>query len=663
MKRLVWLLLLIGMPIFLVACDNEEEKNDQEWFDGLTNYEQLEFFMSEITITDRPDAVIDNLVLPRRIRRFGQEAEIIWATTNSDLINREGHVNRPSADAPSDAFASVRANVNYRFSSDYVDFDLTILRIPATPLLKATEVSEKTELMPGGIVNKDFLILPRVGDFNTSITWTSSDESIIDLEGNVVLPQVGTADKNITLEATFNNSGVEVFKEYNLVVTADEDEKYDIITVNDDRIKNVYHVNTVMQAMTTVRTLSPGDALVFEDGIYRNLDLRLFNNGTKENPIFIIAENPGQVIISGVSQIHIMANYAIVANLEFRNGNPQTDRGAIWLEGDHLRLTNIYIDAFELRGEDYKWVSLTGQYHEVDNCTFTGKTTGGSLLTIWRDDLSPQFHNIHHNQFLNYRDGGGVNGYETIRLGTSTYSQSDSYITVSDNYFEKVDGEIEIISIKSGRNLLRNNTFVDSVGHITARHGKNNVISDNVFLANNIPDTGGIRLYDGGHVVRNNYIEGVNTSSNSRAGILVHSGVNAPGDRAVLNLQWTPFNILIEGNTIVDSRQSVLFCGKFSHPAQDITFRNNLIVTTQFAIRYDMMPLRVSWMDNHVYSTAGFGGGGTMNLVDQPSGVSFSNTLIELTRNAQGLKLHEVYGAQALNVITVETTGVIWLRN
>ena len=53
----------------------------------------------------------------------------------------------------------------------------------------------------------------------------------------------------------------------------------------------------------------------------------------------------------------------------------------------------------------------------------------------------------------------GSNGGETLRIGTSHYSLSDSFTVVENNYFERTNGEVEIISVKSGKNQIRNNVF------------------------------------------------------------------------------------------------------------------------------------------------------------------------------------------------------------
>ncbi|MCK7488616.1 MAG: hypothetical protein MZU97_26300 [Bacillus subtilis] len=252
-----------------------------------------------------------------------------------------------------------------------------------------------------------------------------------------------------------------------------------------------------------------------------------------------------------------------------------------------------------------------------------------------------------------------------MRVGTSTYSQSDSYVVIENNRFEEVNGEIEIISIKSGRVLVRSNTFVNSLGHVTSRHGKNNVIEGNVFFGNGITDTGGIRAYDGGHVIRNNYIDSIVTSSNTRAGVVIHSGVNVPGTNTVLNAQWTSFSLLIENNTFVNSRQSILFDGKYSYPSVGPILRNNLVVARSgfAAVRYDALPVGAVFENNHFYSNLAYAGGGAIVVVPVPTGVAFTQSLLNLLPDAAGLALHSEWGAKNPMVITRANSGVSWLKN
>ena len=250
-----------------------------------------------------------------------------------------------------------------------------------------------------------------------------------------------------------------------------------------------------------------------------------------------------------------------------------------------------------------------------------------------------------------------------MRIGTSTYSQTDSHVLIEDNLFEKVSGEIEIISIKSGRTIVRGNTFKECVGLVTCRHGKNDLIENNVFLCGGVNDTGGIRMYDSGHIIRNNYIENANSSSNTRAGIVVHSGVNEAGTTTTMNLQWIPFNILIQNNTIVDSRQSILFCGKYTYPAKDVILNGNFIVSALWAaIRFDKVPENLKLSNNHIHATAYLDTTGVIKEIEVPKEANFSTDIPTLTPNASGIKLHETWGAKNLAVLSTGNAGASWLE-
>ena len=83
---------------------------------------------------------------------------------------------------------------------------------------------------------------------------------------------------------------------------------------------------------------------------------------------------------------------------------------------------------------------------------------------------------------------------------------------------------MEIISVKSGKNNIRNNVFFESRGTLTLRHGNGNVISENVFFGNGVDHTGGIRVINKDQIVRNNYIEGL-TGYRFGSGFTVMNGV------------------------------------------------------------------------------------------------------------------------------------------
>ena len=392
-----------------------------------------------------------------------------------------------------------------------------------------------------------------------------------------------------------------------------------------------------------------GSVICMADGIWRDALVNVEASGSSEAPLTLRAETPGRVFIEGESLFVVRGDHVKVEGLYFRNGRPANDSGVIQLRGNHNQLTQTTIDGYNGAGGDRKWVSLYGQYAVVDYNRFENKTTPGALLTVWRDDDGPQYHRIRYNHFRNYADGGGANGWETIRLGTSTHSQSNSYTLIENNRFESCDGEIEIISVKSGSNTIRGNTFIDSKGLLTLRHGKANTAENNIFLQYGKTGGGGVRFYDEGHIIRNNYMAGIRTSTDARGAIVVHSGLNAEGESPALNGQWTPRDVLIENNTIYLSEQSFVYGGKYPYPAERITFSGNLVYTEAAVpvVRADAGLVDAQYNNEQYWGLSlGFTGA---------EGISVEE--FTLVPDEQGLHLHPTLGAQNLNVLNESDVG------
>lgn len=648
-NKLIFILLMIFSLVF-IACDNNDNTNGEEQKE-LTAFEKVQDAKAKLDIGD-VNNVIANIALPR----LGEhEVEIVWESDNPKVLSNKGVVTRPT---DKDVVVNLIAKLSFGATTDTKLFIVTVKAIPSDVMGKLNEVKESFVLYPKEMVDSDTIVLPRVADMHLIyLEYEISDPSIIDLNGNVTRRD---EEQTVDITVKFSLEGRTVEKTYTLKV-APKSKLSPIVTLDDSRILKKIPVKNNVELVAAVNNAKPGDAIILEDGRYRNINLLVTKSGTLENPIFIIARNPGKATIEGESSLTVKANHVIIANLLITDGHPSVDKGVVILEGDYLRFTNCKIDNFQLEGNDYKWLSLTGHFHEVDRNIFINKRTGGSLLTIWRNDNSPNFHHIYLNQFKNYQDGGGLNGYETIRVGTSDNSQSDSYVIIEDNLFEEVNGEIEIISIKAGRTIVQGNTFLKCVGMITSRHGKNNLIQNNIIFANNVKDTGGVRAYDGGHIIRNNYIEKVDTTSNTRGPIVIHSGNSVPGGTTVLNSQWTAYNILVENNTIIDSTQSILFCGKYSYHAKDVVIKNNLIVSKQneAAFRFDKDPDNPVYINNQVYASKLTDHRGNVQLTEI-SGVAFSTSFPNLTPNEQGLMLKAGIGAKDLRVLDVNSTGITW---
>ncbi|MES2753981.1 MAG: polysaccharide lyase 6 family protein [Pseudomonadota bacterium] len=331
------------------------------------------------------------------------------------------------------------------------------------------------------------------------------------------------------------------------------------------------------------RRAKPGDAIVMANGTWKNQQLVFAARGTADKPVLLIAETKGKVVLTGQSNLKIAGEHLVVSSLVFRDGySPTKEVIAFRTEStnyaNHVRLSEVVIDRFnkpDRRAEDI-WVALYGADNRVDHSFFSGKGNAGVTLAVIRPRGDPREnrHRIDGNYF-GPRPPLGSNGGETIRVGTSEESLSDSKTVVERNVFDNCDGEVEIISIKSGRNIIRENTILRSQGSIVLRHGNGNLVERNVFLNGGKDSTGGIRVINRDQVVRGNYIEG-STGTSFLSAIAVMNGVpDSP-----INRYHQVANAVIEGNSVIAPAQITLGAGadaERSAPPIDSRFTANLI--------------------------------------------------------------------------------------
>ncbi len=339
---------------------------------------------------------------------------------------------------------------------------------------------------------------------------------------------------------------------------------------------NVYTISTA--AELNALSLQPGDKVVMKAGEWKSQLINFKAKGTPEKPITLVAETKGAVILSGNSNLKMDGEWLVVDGLSFKNGFSLKDDVVVFTKAtSNSRLTNTSIENYNPSDKtiDYKWVSLFGKNNRVDHCSISGKTHQGTTLVVWLDD-QPNYHQIDHNYF-GPRPDLGVNGGETIRIGTSTYSMNDSYTTVQHNIFDKCNGEMEIISIKSGYNKILNNLFYECVGTVTFRHGNHSEVSNNYLIGNGVASTGGIRIIGESQKVAGNYLYKV-TGTALRAAISVMNAYQNPE----LHEYWQVKNALIENNIIVDAKEAlVLGAGKDSKrilAPDGIKIMNNYII-------------------------------------------------------------------------------------
>ncbi|MDO6746425.1 polysaccharide lyase 6 family protein [Gilvimarinus sp. 1_MG-2023] len=342
--------------------------------------------------------------------------------------------------------------------------------------------------------------------------------------------------------------------------------------------------------------MAPGTTLCLADGQYSNLDIDIGGAGTPEQPITVAAQNPGQVTIGGEVKVEMGGSYVVLQGFIFKDGESASSNMIATRLGSgdlcsHCRITeNAIIDMDVGRDSNTKWVYDYGEFTRIDHNWFAGKTTRGALLVVDRwipDGQDPStaqvdYTKIDHNYFGDraptegkaYADSGD-NEYEAVRIGLSTTHEGDSFSVVAHNYFERIDGEAEVISNKATNNSIVHNTVRDSYGSITTRHGGNATIAHNFMFGDGHPFAGGLRLIDGGHRVVNNYIEGARYKNTTHHGGIVLMGADSsPSASGYQQLE----DSLISYNTVVDSINSLnVDGGKKSKNPKDLFLVNNLI--------------------------------------------------------------------------------------
>lgn len=310
--------------------------------------------------------------------------------------------------------------------------------------------------------------------------------------------------------------------------------------------------------------LKPGDRIVLANGEWRDFQILFAGKGRPDRPVRLTAQTPGKVVLSGQSNLRLAGEYLEVSNLVFRNGWSPTGEVVSFRRNrseraNHSRVTGMVIDGYNQpnRAQSDNWVAMYGHDNRFDHGHLVGKTNLGTTLVVVRDAEQglDNRHRIDHNWF-GPRPNLGSNGGETIRVGTSHDAASDSHSVIEYNWFEQCDGEVEIVSNKSGANTYRGNVFKESRGALVLRHGDGNLVEGNVFLGNGKPHTGGIRVINRHQTVRDNYLEGLAGDGFASALSVMYGVPDSPPNRYV-----QVDHALIERNTFVDVHRLFLGAG------------------------------------------------------------------------------------------------------
>ncbi|GAA4272558.1 hypothetical protein GCM10022258_18520 [Aquimarina gracilis] len=421
-------------------------------------------------------------------------------------------------------------------------------------------------------------------------------------------------------------------------------------------------VDSIEALHTAIKTAKPGDSIILAKGTWKNVELVFEGKGTKDKPITLTVEEKGQTSLEGASYLQMAGEYLVVSGLVFKNGFTPTSEVISFKKdkknfASHSRLTECVIDNYsnpERREQDY-WVGVYGKNNRIDHNHFEGKGNLGVTMAVRLN--SKKFiennHQIDHNYF-GPRQTLGSNGGETLRIGTSHHSMSNSNTLVEYNYFDRCGGELEIISNKSCQNTFKNNVFYECRGTLTMRHGNETLVKNNVFIGNGIPSTGGIRVINGQQTVENNYAIGL-TGYRFGGALVVMNGVpNSP-----LNRYFQVADAKIKNNTFINCDYIQLCAGSDQERSA--------------------IPIN-SVMENNIFYNENKND--IFTVYDDISGIQFSNNLISpntkpisekgffpkkitLTKNSNGFLSPSDKGLNTgailkEEILSKQNTGVSW---
>lgn len=437
--------------------------------------------------------------------------------------------------------------------------------------------------------------------------------------------------------------------------TKEDDPQPEDPTTNTSKVKVV---NTKTELQAAINSAKPGDTIALANGEWKDASFIFEAKGTNAAPIVLTAETKGQVTLSGQSDVRMAGEHLVLSGLVFKNGYAPTKTVISFRKNTstfahNSRVTEcVIVDYNRPDGTDEKWISIYGSNNRVDHNYLEGKTSVGTTLVVWLDDVKSRENNnrIDHN-FFGHRPPLGKNGAETIRIGTSETSMHNSNTTVENNYFYRCDGEAEIISIKSAQNVIQKNVFFESKGSVVMRHGNNNVVKENFFIGNKVKETGGIRIINQGHQVYNNHLQELAGTSNKSSLVIMRGIVNSP-----LNGYHQVIDVTVKDNAFFYSTTWQLGTG--SEPGQTLLpentlLKNNLYFNPTVNIIYNMpQPIPGMTFTDNKFKLA---------PASTFQATGFSTSTEEYEKGSNGI--YKKQGAPDVTLpVTQATTGPAWYQ-
>lgn len=330
-----------------------------------------------------------------------------------------------------------------------------------------------------------------------------------------------------------------------------------------------YYVDDTSTLKSALNSASCGDNIFLNDGIYSDVQFKVSKSCSASAGLKVTAVNPGAVDFTGDLDIDILGRYFELSGINFENGSRSVEGDLITVAGKKNRITNNNFNDFD--DKKGAWIKLQGKYNRVDHNSFSGKQTEGSYINIDVASSTPSYHKVDYNYFT--RPLLGSNGGSASRVGHGSMHNYNARVIFEHNLFDGEDGESEIVSIKSSENIFRNNTFLNSRGHLSLRQGKRNVVIDNYFIGSGQTKELGVFVRGEDHIIFNNYFFNMTpTGADRDYGTISFGASTTTPDPVRAAAGLNPYhypktqNVFLINNTMVKSKYQSIYIGSQYDP-------------------------------------------------------------------------------------------------
>ncbi len=204
----------------IASCDSSESGGDTP----LTDVEIVAADAESIAIgysgDDNADSVTLNLILPAS---GDAGSDVVWDSNALAVIAIDGTVTRPAWDT-GNATVILTATLTKAEATETITFTLTVIEAPITDdeIVAGDAETLAIEYAPGDSASSVTLDLglPATATQGSSVSWSSSDTSLITDAGGVTRPSFDAGDTSMTLTATLSQGEASTTVDFPLTLVA-----------------------------------------------------------------------------------------------------------------------------------------------------------------------------------------------------------------------------------------------------------------------------------------------------------------------------------------------------------------------------------------------------------------------------------------------------------